>query len=195
MYKLYKELIVAEISHLLILLITSIMVMNDSTNAVGYATFGLIAACAICAIFNRSYKEAAKSIEMFMTRKEAPKNNANNIKYSNNSIEPFVERLCEIVRPYLATDKEAFSFEETIEKNLSSFCANNWRRAFGKIEKNYYIVVYTSAQRLNVGEAAYCGNGEWQIFSGTEEELEPPLTVIAFSDKLIQKGEKNGENK
>lgn len=194
MFNLFRELLVAEGSHLLILIITSLVIKNNPNNANEYLFFGVIASCAVCAIFNGSYKEWLKGLRLYMQRKTMPTSNANENKYNEN-IEPFVENLSEIVRPYLVSDEAAFSFAEKIETNLSQFCANNWRRAFGKIEKKYYIVIYSNTERLNVGEAAYCGNGEWQIFSETPEELNPPLTVIAFSDKKIEKGEKNGEIK
>lgn len=121
------------------------------------------------------------------------KGNANGNQY-NEGFTPHVENLANIIRPFLDSEKSAEKFSKAVEDGLAPFCANQWKRSVGKIEKDNYFVVYATQKRLYIGEAVYYGNGKWHIFE-PEGGQNVSLTVLAFSETIDEEANDDGKQK
>lgn len=155
---------------------------------VGYPVTGVIVATVLSAYLSYHFgtnilSDAKSMVQVYaQTNFKAILGNADGNQY-DEGIEPRVEELSKIVRPLLISDEAAQGFQNKIKENLAPFCTNKWKRSLGKIEKNYYCVVYSDTKRLFVGEAAYYGDGKWHIFD-TEMTQNEPLTVLAFAELI-----------
>ena len=182
MPKLIKELIALTCCNMMLFAFVAQCICINTDYAFASTLFAILVSASLSYYFSKNIKTEVGSVITHYERAqfEGIVGNADDHQY-DETLEPCVEDLGEIIRPFLASDEAALAFKKEIKENLEPFCTNEWKRPLGKIEKKYYCVIYSNTERILVEEAAYFGNGHWHVFNA-KTLPDAPITVLAFSE-------------
>jgi hypothetical protein len=178
---------------LIAVVVTAYAISVHPLNALVIGTIGVVSMIAIYLIFATRLIKHEKKMR-YIQNSLANHASEMNEQMNEANFEPFVEDLKEIVRPYMSSSNAASQFQSLVEEGLENHGANNWRRAFGKIDEKDYFVIYSNGQTLELSSATYVGKGGWKLYLTDKTEANKKLTVIAFSDKLAEEGDINASN-